>query len=196
MSARHRSYAREVTAIADDVIAEHRQLADLLESVGPDAPGGVGDWTASDLAAHLMWQRAATGLVLLPGRVLMARGIRLTGRAGAATSRADALYRRKDFRAAVQSLRKGPPRVLLRDSVAPVALFEVWVHHDDFRRANHLSPPPEPATLGQAVDFAIRYQRKLLGATPVDRGVSNGDLLRWQAGRPSSIPAHSPPLRF
>lgn len=183
-----------MSAISDDVLNEHRRLADLIESLGPEAPGGVSDWTASDLAAHLMWQSAAAGLVLFPGRVLMARGIRLNG--GAATSRADARYRRKDFGAAVASLRQGPPRLLLRDSIAPVALFEVWMHHDDLRRANQLPPPEEPDTLGRSVDFALHYQRKVLGTTPVDLGDSPGDMLRWLAGRPSTIPAHSPPLRF
>jgi uncharacterized protein (TIGR03083 family) len=185
-----------VSHIADDVVIEHRRIADVLEEVGPEAPGGVGDWTASDLAAHLRWQLAAGGLLVLPGRVLLARGFRFDGRAGSSTNLADALYRRKNFDTAIQSLRQGPPRLLLRDAVAPVALFEVWVHHDDIRRANNLATPAEPKTLGQAVGFALRYQRKVLGPTTIDRSASNGDLLRWLAGRPSPLPAHSPPLRF
>jgi uncharacterized protein (TIGR03083 family) len=185
-----------VGEIADDVVAEHRRIADVLEQLGPEAPGGVGDWTASDLAAHLLWQRAAGGLLVYPARVLLARGLRLNDLAGSSTSRADALYRRKDFGAAVRSLRKGPPRLLLRDTVAPVALFEIWLHHDDIRRANHLAPPAEPASLGWSVDFALRYQHKVLGPAPIDQSVTDGELLRWLAGRPSSLPAHSPPLRF
>jgi uncharacterized protein (TIGR03083 family) len=186
----------DVAAIADDVVTEHRRLVDLIVTVGPEAPGGVADWTAADLAAHLRWQLAAGGLVVFPARVLLARGIRLNDVRGVSTDRVNALYSRKDFGAAIASLRKGPPRLLLRDSIAPVALFEVWVHHDDLRRANHLPPPAEPTTLGQSVDFALHYQRNVLGPTPVDRSASNGDLLRWLAGRPSPLPAHSPPLHF
>jgi uncharacterized protein (TIGR03083 family) len=190
-------YARGVTEIADDVVAEHIRIADLLEEVGPEAPAGVDDWTTADLAAHLVWQLAAGGFLVLPGRVLLVRGFHLPIRATSSSSnRLDALYRRKGFGTAIQSLRKGPPRLLLRDMVAPVALFEVWVHHDDIRRANQLAPDAEPETLGHAVDFALRCQRKALGSTMVDRGVSNGELIRWLAGRPSKLPAHSPPLRF
>jgi uncharacterized protein (TIGR03083 family) len=185
-----------VSEIADEVVGEHRRIADSLEEVGAEAPGGVGDWTASDVAAHLSWQRAAGGLLVFPGRVLLARGFRFDGRAGSSTNHVDALYRRRSFDTAIRSLRKAPPRLLLRDTIAPVALFEVWVHHDDIRRANKLANQAEPKTLGQAVDFALRYQRKVLGPTTIDRDAANADLLRWLAGRPSSLPAHSPPLRF
>ena len=185
-----------MTEPAEDVIAEHLGIADVLEEVGPEAPAGVGDRTASDLAAHLMWQRAAGGLLVFPARVLLARGFHFNSRGASSTNRLDERYQRKGFGVAMQSLRKGPPRLLLRDTVAPIALFEVWVHHDDIRRANHLTAPAEPVMLGRAVDFALRSQRKALGSTTVDRGVSNGELLRWLAGRPSSLPAHSPALRF
>jgi uncharacterized protein (TIGR03083 family) len=185
-----------VPRIQDEIVAEHARVAATLELVGPEAPGGVGTWTAADLAAHLFSEVVAGGVVVFAGRSLVARGVRLNDLARSSTDRVVALYRRKGFGRAIESLRNGPPRLLLRPSVAPVTLFEVWVHHDDVRRANDLEPLSEPETLGQAVDFALRYQRKALGSAPVDRSASNGDLLRWLAGRPSAIPAHPARLHF
>lgn len=183
-------------SIVDDIVDEHRNIADVLESVGPDAPGGVGEWTAADLAAHLMSQMAARGVVVFVGISLVARGVRLNDIASGSADRAIAFYRRKGFTTAITSLRSGPPSLLLRQRVAPVSLFEIWVHHDDLRRANALPPPAEPTSLKAAVEFAMRYQRRALGSYTVDRSVPAGDLLRWLAGRPSDLPPHSPPLRF
>lgn len=104
--------------------------------------------------------------------------------------------RRRDFQDAVAAVRNGPPRLLVRPRAAPVSLFEVWLHHDDLRRANGLSPPDEVKSLHLAVNFALRYQRSVLGHAEIDRSQSNADLLRWLAGRPSAVPPHDPPLRF
>ena len=188
--------SRSVTTIAEDIVTEHQLVAELFESVGPDAPAGVGTWTAADLAAHLFSQVAGGGVPVFLGRSLIARGVRLTAVAGSSTDRVIAHYRRKGFPRAVESLRSGPPRLLLRDRVAAVSLFEVWMHHDDLRRANDLERPSEPASLDQALEFALRYQRKLLGSARVDRSLPIGDLLRWLAGRPSPLPPHEPALRF
>lgn len=167
-----------------------------MADVGPSAPAGVGDWTVADLAAHLLSETALGGFVVFVGRSLVARGVRLNDLAGGATERTIALYRRRGFDHALTRLEARPPRLLLRPSVAPVTLFEVWLHLDDVRRANRLDPPAEPDSLGAAVEFALRYQRRALAGAPVDRSVSNGDLLRWLGGRPSSLPPHVPALRF
>ena len=185
-----------MSTIAEDIVHEHQLVAEVLEVVGPDAPAGVGAWTAADLAAHLYSQVAAGGLPVFAGRCLIAAWVRLTAISGSSTDRVIAHYRRKGFSRAVASLRSGPPRLLLRSRVAPVSLFEVWMHHDDLRRANDLEPPSEPASLDQALEFALRYQRKVLGSERMDRSRPNGDLLRWLAGRPSSLPPHEPALRF
>ena len=180
--------------LADDIVSEHRRIADTLEELGPDAPGGVGTWTTGDIAAHLLSQVAAGGAIVFVGRSLVARGVRLNARAGAANDRAIAWYRRRGFEPALGSLRGGPPRLLLRPNVAPVTLQEVWLHHDDVRRANGLPPPAEPEGLRSAVATAHRYQRSRLTSPALPTGVSDADLLRWLTGRPSSIPAHDPPL--
>ncbi|WP_301124055.1 hypothetical protein [Mycolicibacterium fortuitum] len=43
-----------VMTVAEDVEAERAMLADTLEVVGPHAWAGCGDWTAFDLAAHIV----------------------------------------------------------------------------------------------------------------------------------------------
>jgi uncharacterized protein (TIGR03083 family) len=182
--------------IAEDIVVEHQRIADTLLEVGSEAPAGVAAWTASDLAAHLLSQTAAGGLVVFIARSLVARGVRIGDRAAAATERTIRYYRRPGFDRAIDRLRGGPPRILLRPNVAPVSLFEVWLHHDDVRRANGLEGPNEAASLAQAVAFAVRYQRRALATTEVDWSLSNGDLVRWLAGRPSPNPPHDPPLRF
>ena len=182
--------------IAGDIVVEHQLIADTLERVGPAAPAGVGSWTAADLAAHMRSQRMGGGLIVFLGRFLVAKGIRLNDVAGVATDRTIAFYRRKGFDFALEDLRSGVPSLLLRDSVAPVTLFEVWLHHDDIRRGNGLPRPAEPESLDVAVEFAIRYQRRALGDTQIDRSTSNADLLRWLGGRPSALPPHVPALRF
>ena len=136
------------------------------------------------------------GVVVFLGRLLVAKGLRVNDRARGATDRTIAFYRRRGFDAAIEKLNAGVPRLLLRPSVAPVSLFEVWLHHDDVCRANGLGQPGEPETLDAALDFALRYQRRALVGTVVDRAVSNADLLRWLGGRPSPLPPHEPALRF
>lgn len=185
-----------VVGIAEDIDAECRGIANTLEALGPDAPAGVGAWSVADLAGHLHSQFMARGAVVFAGRLLVAGGVHLGDRAGGAAQRTIALYRRRGFESGLQALRAGLPKLLLHPRVAPVALFEVWVHHDDVRRANRLSPPAEPETLDAAVDFALRYQRRALAGATVDRSGSAGDLLRWLGGRPSPLPPHEPPLRF
>lgn len=182
--------------IAEDVVVEHRRIAETLSDLGPDVPAGVGSWTVADLAAHLLSQTMGWGLVVFLGRFLVARGVRVNDLAGGATEWTIAYYGRRDFDATIRRLHEGVPRLLLRPSVAPVSLFEIWLHHDDVRRANGLGPSPEPESLGEAVNFAVRYQRKALGERAIDRSASNGELLRWLGGRPSTIPTHEPPLRF
>ena len=185
-----------VSDIAGDIREEHRRAAATLDSVGPDAPSGVDGWTAADLAAHLLSQVVNGGVVMYVGRRLVARGVHLNERSGSAVDRALQHYKRKGFDFAVRRIQTGPPRILLRGAVAPVTLFEIWVHHDDLRRANGLEPPEEPPSLGQAVEFALRYHERDLGDAVVDRPVSDAELLRWLAGRPSTLPPHDPPLRF
>ena len=183
--------------ILSDIRAVHEQTADDLLAVGPDAPSGLEGWNARALAAHLLSQTGAVRYALAAARWFLNRGVRLGANSGPRPNdRPVRYYTRRGFEPAVESVRNGPPFPLLAKGVAPVALFEIWVHDDDLRRANHLGAGIEPASLTEAVAFMARYQQKVLGATTVDASASPADQLRWLCGRPSSLPAHEPPLKI
>jgi len=184
-----------VVDISADIRALHAQTADDLLTVGPEAPSGLDGWNASALAAHLLSQTGAGRYGVAAARWVLARGVRLGAAAGPRTNdRAVRFYTRRGFDVAVESVRRGPPFPLLTAAVAPVALFEIWVHDDDLRRANGLGPGIEPPSLTHAVAFLARYQRKVLGAASIDASVPLADQLRWLSGRPSSLAHHDPPL--
>jgi hypothetical protein len=61
--------------IVDDIAAERAALAESLSAVGPSAPTARGDWTALDLAAHLVSEERLGGVLTFLGRSLAARGL-------------------------------------------------------------------------------------------------------------------------
>ncbi|MEY2472211.1 MAG: hypothetical protein QOK28_1540 [Actinomycetota bacterium] len=181
--------------ISADIRAVHVQTAADLVTVGPEAPSGLDRWNAADLAAHLLSQTGAVRYPLAVARWFLNRGARLGSKSGAAAiDRPVQYYARRGFDTAVRAVRNGPPFPLMTASVAPVALFEIWVHDDDLRRANNLGAGIEPPTLSEAVAFMTRYQRKVLRDVSVDESASPADQLRWLSGRPSSLAPHEPPL--
>lgn len=105
---------------------ERSQLVRTLLEVGPDAPTLCGEWTAADLAAHL---------VIRERRPDAAPGIFFPPLAGY-TERVQKSVARRPFAAVVEDVRTGPPMwspFVLFDSLANLA--EMFVHHEDVRRA-------------------------------------------------------------
>ncbi|WP_037604741.1 TIGR03085 family metal-binding protein [Streptacidiphilus rugosus] len=107
---------------------ERLLLADLLESVGPDAPTLCEGWTTADLAAHVVVRErrpdAAGGLLL---KSLAAR-----------LARVQAEYLAKPYPELVEAIKAGPP------AYSPFRLpgaedagntVEFFVHGEDVRRA-------------------------------------------------------------
>lgn len=192
--------------IRDDVVTERALLADTLEAVGPSAPTGCGQWTAYDLAAHVVAGEWAAGVPAFSIRVLGARGVQFHPRPQAVDQfigRAKQL----GFPELMRRLRRPGPRLLLTAPVVASTLFEVWMHHDDLTRANHL-PHGTPRHLGEAIPALVRYHT---GRLPVARLIvratddrprafggtndppaaiigSTSDLIRWLAGRPTMTP--------
>jgi uncharacterized protein (TIGR03085 family) len=134
---------------------ERRELCDLFEELGPDAPTLCEGWATIDLAAHLVVRerdlRAAPGL-LLGGR-FEATLDRLMDRAKAT-----------GYRSLVDRVRNGPP-------IGPMAipglrtvlnLNEYVVHHEDVRRANGLAPRADRDDLQDAVWGLLRHQARLM----------------------------------
>jgi len=127
--------------------------------VGPAAPTLAGAWTAGDVAAHVVSLDRLGGVPTFVGRTVVSRGIRLNDAARRFADAGITSTRRRGFAWVLERLRSSPPRILLRGRLAPIGLFEVFVHHEDVRRASG------------------RWPRRsvLSGSTP--------DVVLWLAGR-------------
>lgn len=113
---------------------ERRKLCDLFEELGPATPTLLEDWTAHDLAAHLVLRErdlVAAPCLVLPGRVQRF-----------AERRRARLAERSDFAWLVERIRSGPPFGFFRIGWVRSLpnLNEFFVHHEDLRRANDLGP--------------------------------------------------------
>lgn len=173
-----------MTLIAD-IEAERAALAESLLAAGASASAGCGEWTALDLASHLVAEERLGGLTTFIARSLVVRGVFLAG-PPTLVDTAIRLERRHGFAALIDRLRLPVPRSLLRSRVAPLTLFEYWTHHDDLTGATDVAHPA-PATLNEVIPLLLRYQLKKLPAG-VRVSVSTGD-----GGLQSSVGPESGP---
>lgn len=125
---------------------ERHALCDLFAQLGPDAPTLLDDWTAKDLAAHIVLREhdsLAGPCLVLPGRF---------GRF--AERRRVRLAEQSTFECLVEQIRSGPPRGFFSIGwVRSMAnLNEFFVHHEDVRRANGLGPRED---LGPELEAAL-----------------------------------------
>lgn len=107
---------------------ERRELCDLMDQVGPDAPTLCEGWTTRDLAAHLVVREsrpdAAGGIVLPPLARYMAR--------------VQSSIARRPWLELVDRVRHGPPwwsPYSLPGLGDKLNTMEFFVHHEDVRRA-------------------------------------------------------------
>ncbi|MGH3899887.1 MAG: TIGR03085 family metal-binding protein [Pseudonocardiaceae bacterium] len=117
--------------------SERRELCDLMDQVGPDAPTLCEGWTTRDLAAHLVLREsrpdAAAGILLPP--------------LAHYTARVQSSLAQRPWSELVDLVRHGPARWSpfrlpgLRDKINAMEFF---VHHEDVRRAA-TSWEPRPA---------------------------------------------------
>jgi len=142
---------------------ERLALCDLFAEVGADVPTLLGDWTARDLAAHLVLRERdliAGPCLVLPGpfeRFAERRRVRLA--------------EHREFPWLVERIRSGPPPGFFR--IRWVRSFpnlnEFFVHHEDVRRANNRGPrstltPALESGLWRNVRRSSRYlSRRLRG---------------------------------
>lgn len=186
---------------ADAIVGERRAFAETLRRVGPEAPTLCGSWTAADVAAHVVSLDRLGGLPTFVGRTIVSRGLRLNDAAGRFADASIKATRRRGFEWAVERLRSSPPRLLLRRAVTPIGLFEVFVHHEDVRRASEPAPSRAvPDGLVAVVPWLLRYHRRVLpqlslivraddaefatGEGPeVVVGGSAAEVVLWLAGR-------------
>lgn len=133
---------------------ERRELCDLFEDLGPDAPTLCEGWATLDLAAHLVVRerdlRAAPGILLGgPFQRLLEEG----------TERALA----RGYADLVERVRNGPP---LGPFAVPglrtlINLNEYAVHHEDVRRANGLGPRTDRPDLQDALWKVLKGMARL-----------------------------------
>lgn len=183
---------------------ERERLAELLHSVGPDAPTLCEGWTTRDMAAHL-WLRenrpdAAAGMFISP----------LSGHLDEVTAQ----VKEPDYDELVDAWASGPGKLnpwRLLDSGANFA--EHFVHHEDVRRGDGTARPREFSaavndqfvkSLSAAGKVFLRGSTKPVVLQPTDhkpivaadkRGVAErgddivrvagepGELLLWAFGR-------------
>jgi uncharacterized protein (TIGR03085 family) len=162
---------------------ERVELCDLFDELGPSVPTLLDGWTAHDLAAHLV-QREHDVLggpcLVLPGpfgRFAERRRVALAGRS--------------DFAGLVARIRSGPPVGFFRVPwVREMAnLNEIFVHHEDVRRANGLGvrgfAPAMDAGLWRNVRRGGRFLgRRLRGCGLEVEWAGSGERVTVRSGGP------------
>ena len=134
---------------------ERRELCDLLEELGPDAPTLCEGWTTQDMAAHL---------VVRERNPTAGPGILLGGSFAAHTERLMAKAKGAGYRALVDRVRNGPPfgPFAVPGLRTLINLQEYVVHHEDVRRANNLGPRTDRPDLQDALWGLLRRGARLL----------------------------------
>lgn len=150
--------------------SERSALCELFDQLGPDASTLCTGWTTYDLAAHL---------VLREHRLDAAGGIALKPLAGYTASVQNGLKAKHPFPELVAMARKpGGPYGLLSFLDEAVNTLELFVHHEDVRRAQ---PEWEPRELPDELE-RLMWQRVSMGARLFLRKSPVGVVLHRQEG--------------
>ena len=171
-------------------LAERHALAETLRSAGPDAPTLCGDWTAAQLAAHLVLRERS--LVELAGRLPVARLREQADR------KINHLVATEPYERIVNAVDRGPSWA---DATWPILTSAIWslpvvresanlleylVHHEDVRRA---APVWTPRALPVDRQVAVWKRLPMIGRLTL-RKVATGLELVWPShGRFRTGPA-------
>jgi uncharacterized protein (TIGR03085 family) len=114
---------------------ERAALVETMRSVGPDAPTLCGDWTTRDLAAHL---------VVRERRLDTTPGIAVPFLAGYTEKVRRQAAESTEWDELLDKVASGPPIYSPFKILDPVAnLGEMFIHHEDVRRAQSTWEPRE-----------------------------------------------------
>jgi uncharacterized protein (TIGR03085 family) len=171
-----------IGTIADDIAAERRGLLQTLHSVGPEAPTLAAGWRASDVARHLVAQDRVGGWPACLARGFVVRtGLRLSEVYLDRPFVARLLNGRpRSWEWCLDRLDRRPPGPVLRPLVAPIALWEHFVHHEDVRRPASVARSTQP-DLSPTIPWLLRYNRSRLRDVSVHVVTEEGP--EWRAGR-------------
>jgi uncharacterized protein (TIGR03085 family) len=174
-------------SILDATVEEHRALAATLSAVGPGAPTLIEGWTTTQLAAHLASLDALGGLVLFLGRQMITRVYpRPTEGSRKLAARALARAEAKGYGWCTAHV-GAPARLPMRLGGAPVAMFEVYVHHQDVLRADPALPErAAPAELASCLPWILRFHTKRLDGIELIADTGDGEQ-RAGAGKPVAV---------
>lgn len=159
--------------------SERAALCDLLDQLGPDAATVLAPWTTRDIAVHLVLRERDP--VAGPGLVVPGPWARLAQRhhARAAT---------RDYSQLVASVRSGPTGVFRLSWLRHVPnLNELFVHHEDVRRANggaprDLDPAMSRALWGNVRSGSWLLARRLRGCGLELHNALTGETVRARRG--------------
>jgi uncharacterized protein (TIGR03085 family) len=169
---------------------ERAQLSNLFDELGPEAPTLLAPWTTRDLAAHL---------VLREHDPLAGPGLFLGGPWGRFAERRRRALAPGDFAGLVATFRSGPPPGFFRIGWVHrfPSLNELFVHHEDVRRANGRGPRASEHAMDEAlwrnVSRAPWYlARRLRGAGLELQWAGTVQLVRARRGEPTARIAGPP----
>jgi uncharacterized protein (TIGR03085 family) len=179
--------------MGDLVRHERGAICDLFLEVGPDAPTLCGEWTTSDLAAHLYVRE---------NKMLAAGGIMVPALEGMTDKAMARSLDRHGYEGVVDRVRGGPPFGPFRWFEDQANLNEYFVHHEDVRRGDGSGEPrPEDdiadldealwRALGRGGKFMTRGARGtgIRAAWPdhAEQTLRSGEGEVTLTGRPSEI---------
>lgn len=140
---------------------ERAALVEILREVGPDAPTLCDGWVTRDLTAHLVVRErrpdAAPGLLFAP---LASYTARVRQRLASSTTWEELL----------ELFASGPPLLSPFTVLDPVAsIHEIFVHHEDVRRAQ---AGWEPRALDAATNAAVKRRIAIVSRAAMAKSVS------------------------
>src|SRR6201996_7261000 len=144
-------------------VVQHERVAlvETLRAVGPDAPTLCEGWTTHDLVAHLVVRErrpdALPGLMFAP---LASYTARVQTRLATSTTWDDL----------VELFASGPPVLSVFKVLDPVAsIHEMFVHHEDLRRAQ---TGWEPRQLDASTNAAVKRRIPLISRVGLSKSMA------------------------
>lgn len=127
---------------------ERRELADLLDAVGPHAPTLCEGWDTHDMAAHL-WIRESDPIGM--------PGILLPPLSGVTDARMQTLQQDLPYAELVDRVRRGPGRFsIFRPLDEAANTLEYFIHHEDVRRGAEDGTAPRDLSIDDQAEILRR----------------------------------------